>query len=53
MKKLDCFCFSEQAFAAGEERELQVRFIVDSELPEYIETLTLSYTFFDSASSIH
>jgi cytochrome c oxidase assembly protein subunit 11 len=53
LKKLDCFCFSEQAFAPGEERELQVRFVVDSELPEYIETLTLSYTFFDSASSNH
>lgn len=49
LKKLDCFCFTQQPFAPGEERELQVRFIVESALPDYIETLTLSYTFFDIA----
>jgi cytochrome c oxidase assembly protein subunit 11 len=49
LKKIDCFCFTEQSFAAGEERELQVRFVVESDLPDYIDTLTLSYTFFDSA----
>jgi cytochrome c oxidase assembly protein subunit 11 len=48
-KKLDCFCFTNQEFAANEERELLVRFIVDSELPDYVDTLTLSYTFFDTA----
>jgi cytochrome c oxidase assembly protein subunit 11 len=48
-KKLDCFCFESQAFAANEERELLVRFIVDSELPDYVDTITLSYTFFDTA----
>ena len=47
-KKIDCFCFTTQEFAAGEERELLVRFIVDPELPEHIDTITLSYTFFDS-----
>ena len=51
LKKIDCFCFTEQPFAAGEERELVVRFVVESELPDYIDTLTLSYTFFDSANS--
>ncbi|MGB5247583.1 MAG: cytochrome c oxidase assembly protein [Woeseia sp.] len=48
-KKLDCFCFTSQEFAANEERELAVRFIVDSDLPEYVDTITLSYTFFDTA----
>lgn len=48
-KKLDCFCFSAQEFAANEERELPVRFIVDSDLPEFVDTITLSYTFFDTA----
>ncbi len=48
-KKLDCFCFETQEFAAGEERELPVRFIVDSDLPDYVDTITLSYTFFDTA----
>src|SRR5690606_30474176 len=44
-----CFCFTSQEFAANEERELLVRFIVDSDLPSYVDTITLSYTFFDTA----
>lgn len=48
-KKLDCFCFDQQEFAPGEAKEMPVRFIVDSDLPEYIDTITLSYTFFDAA----
>lgn len=48
-KKLDCFCFTTQEFAPNEVRELPVRFIVDSNLPEYVDTITLSYTFFDTA----
>ena len=47
-KKLECFCFSMQEFEAGERLEMPVRFIVDSDLPEYIDTITLSYTFFDT-----
>jgi len=47
-KKLECFCFTTQEFAAGEEKYMPVRFIVDSDLPEYIDTITLSYTFFDT-----
>ncbi len=48
-KKLDCFCFSNQAFTPGEEKRMPVRFVIDSQLPEYIDTLTLSYTLFDTA----
>lgn len=48
-KKLDCFCFTAQEFAARETLELPVRFIIDSDLPEYVDTITLSYTFFDTA----
>jgi cytochrome c oxidase assembly protein subunit 11 len=47
--KLECFCFTSQEFAPGEEKEMPVRFIVDSDLPDYIDTITLSYTFFDTA----
>lgn len=47
-KKLDCFCFTTQEFAPNEERELLVRFVVDRELPEYVDTITLSYTLFDT-----
>jgi cytochrome c oxidase assembly protein subunit 11 len=45
--KTECFCFSPQHFTGGEERELKVRFVVDRELPEDIDRLTLSYAFYD------
>lgn len=44
--KTECFCFTEQLLAAGESRDMPVRFIVDPELPAGVKTLTLSYTFF-------
>ncbi len=52
-KKLECFCFTTQEFEANEARDMPVRFIVDSDLPEYIDTITLSYTFFDTAREAH
>lgn len=48
-RKLDCFCFSSQEFAPGEVKVMPVRFMVASELPESIGTITLSYAFFDTA----
>jgi cytochrome c oxidase assembly protein subunit 11 len=45
--KTECFCFTPQHFAEGEEREMAVRFIVDRELPAGIDRLTLSYAFYD------
>ena len=48
-KKLDCFCFSNQSFMPGEVKRMPVRFVIDSDLPEYVDTITLSYTFFDTA----
>jgi cytochrome c oxidase assembly protein subunit 11 len=44
--KTECFCFTEQALAAGEQRTMPVRFIVDPALPADVGTVTLSYTFF-------
>ena len=49
--KTECFCFTEQLLGAGEERLMPVRFIVDPDLPEHINTLTLSYTFFSNESA--
>ena len=51
-KKIECFCFTTQEFSANETRDLPVRFIIESDLPEYIDTITLSYTFFDKSWSI-
>lgn len=46
--KTECFCFTPQHFAAGEQRELPVRFIVSRDLPAGIDRLTLSYAFYDA-----
>jgi cytochrome c oxidase assembly protein subunit 11 len=45
--KTECFCFSPQKFAAGEGRDMPVRFIVDPQLPKNVDRLTLAYTFYD------
>jgi cytochrome c oxidase assembly protein subunit 11 len=45
--KTECFCFSPQPFARGEQRLLPVRFFIDPSLPAYLDRLTLSYTFYD------
>ncbi|MGY0800004.1 cytochrome c oxidase assembly protein [Lysobacter sp. A286] len=58
--KTECFCFTAQTMAAGETRDMPVRFIIDPNLPKDIKTVTLSYTFFKNpeltaqlASSAH
>ncbi|UCC15541.1 MAG: cytochrome c oxidase assembly protein [Gammaproteobacteria bacterium] len=45
-QKTECFCFTEQRFEAGEGRDMPVVFFIDPELPDHLETVTLSYTFF-------
>jgi len=47
LKKTECFCFRQQSFTAGEEKLMPVRFMLDPELPAEVDTVTLSYTFFD------
>ena len=44
--KTECFCFTAQTLAAGEARDMPVRFIVDPALPDDVKTVTLSYTFY-------
>ena len=46
VSKQVCFCFEEQPFAAGEQRELPVRFTIDPDLPAHVDTVTLAYTLF-------
>jgi cytochrome c oxidase assembly protein subunit 11 len=45
--KTECFCFTQQTLAAGERREMPVRFVVGPDLPQGVTTVTLSYTFFE------
>ena len=49
VRKLECFCFTQQTLAAGETRRMPVTFVVDATLPADINTFTLSYTFFEVA----
>lgn len=46
-KKIECFCFRQQTLAPGETRRMPVVFFVDSALPKDVNTITLSYTFFE------
>jgi cytochrome c oxidase assembly protein subunit 11 len=46
-KKLECFCFTKQSFAPHEKRRMPVVFVVDPRLPKDVNTITLSYTFFE------
>lgn len=45
--KIECFCFTEQKLAAGEQKDMTVRFRIDPELSGEVRTVTLAYTFFD------
>ena len=47
-KKIECFCFTQQTLKPGETREMPVRFVVDAGLDKDIQTITLSYSFFNT-----
>ncbi len=51
LKKIECFCFTQQTLAPGESREMPLRFVIDAKMPARIKTLTLSYTFMDTDRS--
>lgn len=44
--KTECFCFTQQNFTAGEGRDMGVQFMINPALPEFVDRITLSYTFF-------
>lgn len=47
VKKLECFCFKQQPLQAGEAKRMPVQFVIDPALPADVNTITLSYTFFE------
>ncbi|MGH8309741.1 MAG: cytochrome c oxidase assembly protein [Steroidobacteraceae bacterium] len=51
-RKTECFCFTPQHFARGEERAMPVRFIIDPQLPGYVDRITLAYTFYDQSTLV-
>jgi cytochrome c oxidase assembly protein subunit 11 len=50
--KLECFCFNQYTLAPGEKKSWPVVFVIDSKLAKDVNTITLSYTFFEVGSKI-
>ncbi|CAB3381453.1 Hypothetical predicted protein [Cloeon dipterum] len=55
--KIQCFCFEEQMLNPNEEVDMPVFFYIDPEFVsdprmEYVETITLSYTFFEAREGL-
>jgi cytochrome c oxidase assembly protein subunit 11 len=51
VQKMECFCFANQRVGPGETIDMPVRLVIAPDLPPEIGTLSLSYTFFESAES--
>jgi cytochrome c oxidase assembly protein subunit 11 len=48
--KVECFCFNQYTLAPGEKKQWPVAFVVDPKLAKNVNTITLSYTFFEVGS---
>ena len=48
-RKLECFCFKQQILGPQQIRNFPVVFVVDPKISKDINTITLSYTFFEVA----
>lgn len=52
LHKVNCFCFNRQPLEAGGNAELPMVFFIDPEIPEHLDSITLSYTLFDITDQI-
>jgi cytochrome c oxidase assembly protein subunit 11 len=50
--KVQCFCFNEYTMKPGETKQWPVVFVIDSKLPKDVNTITLSYTFFEVGGKV-
>ncbi len=50
--KLECFCFNEYTLDPGEKKQWPVVFVIDPKLSKDVQTITLSYTFFEVGSKV-
>ena len=46
--KIECFCFTKQEFEGHAEKDMPLIFFVEPDLPRSIDTITLSYTYFNT-----
>ncbi|HYH41137.1 MAG TPA: cytochrome c oxidase assembly protein [Burkholderiales bacterium] len=46
LRKLDCFCFVQQTLQPHETRRMPVLFVIETTLPDDVNYVTMSYTFF-------
>ncbi|MBX3617219.1 MAG: cytochrome c oxidase assembly protein [Nitrosomonas sp.] len=53
LKKLECFCFTKQVLKPKETRQMPVQFVIDPSLPVEINTVTISYTFFELPEGVN
>lgn len=51
-KKIECFCFKQQTLKSGESKEMPLRFYVSPDLPSEVNTITLSYAFYNGAPEV-
>ena len=47
LQKVNCFCFDRPPLDAGATAEMPMVFFIDPEIPEHLDSITLSYTLFD------
>jgi cytochrome c oxidase assembly protein subunit 11 len=45
--KMECFCFNQYTLAPGEKKQWPVVFVIDPKLSKSVNTITLSYPFFE------
>ena len=48
--KTECFCFEQQVLEPGELLEMPMRFIISSDLPKNVQSVSLGYELFDVTS---
>jgi len=50
--KVQCFCFNEYTMKPGETKQWPVVFLIEPKLPKDVNTITLSYTFFEVGGKV-
>jgi cytochrome c oxidase assembly protein subunit 11 len=50
--KMECFCFNEWTLAPNESKRWPVVFVIDPKLAKDVNTITLSYTFFEVGGKV-